>query len=174
MTAHCQITYAIPWLPCEQLPYPPEHPRISRMRRRDKLDLPLPSLSYKYFLLRYSSFILPFYSLKPTFFAAALFENFNNSGKYRPQHSSESLILSTSREEMAINFVVPEVNSTPPLFFYHTLVVLLLLCKSFYWVHFFLCFFSIIPTFKPFRNWPIRLWFVPIKPTFSVLVHWET
>ena len=84
MTAYCQITCAIPWLPCEQLPYPPEHPRISRMRQRDKSDLPLPSLSYKYFLLRYSSSILSFYSLIPTFLAAALLKNFKNSGQGSP------------------------------------------------------------------------------------------
>ena len=47
MTASCQITCTIPWLPCEQLPYLPEHPQISRMRQRDKSDLPLPVLSYK-------------------------------------------------------------------------------------------------------------------------------
>ena len=117
MTTCCQITCAIPGLPCEQLPYPPEYPRISQMRRRDKSDLPLPSLSYKYFLLQYSSSILSFYSLKPTFLAVALFENFKNSSKDRLQQSSESSILSSSREEMAINFIVPEVNSTPPFFF---------------------------------------------------------
>jgi len=87
------------------------------MRRRDKSDLPLPSLSYKYFLIWYSSSILSFYSLKPTFLAVALFENFKNSGKDRLQQSSEPSILFSSREEMAINFVVPEVNSTPPFFF---------------------------------------------------------
>jgi len=37
------------------------------MQQRDKSDLPLPSLSYKYFLLQYSSSILSFYSLIPTF-----------------------------------------------------------------------------------------------------------
>ena len=115
MTACCQITCAIPWLSCEQLPYPPEHPQISRMRQRDKSDLPLPFLSYKYFLLRYSSPILSFYSLKPTFLAAAPFKNFKNSDKDLLQQSSESSILSSSREEMAINFIVPEVNSKPPL-----------------------------------------------------------
>ena len=93
MTAYCQITCTIPWLPCKQLPYLPEHPRISRMRRRDKLDLPLPSLTYKYFLLRYSSPILSFHSLKPTFLAAVLFENLKNSGKDLHQQSPESSIL---------------------------------------------------------------------------------
>jgi len=115
MTAYCQITCAIPWLPCEQLSYPPEHPRISRMRQRDKSDLPLPFLSYKYFLLWYSSSILSFYNLKPTFLAAASFGDFKHSGKDLLQQSSKPSILSSSREEMAINFVVPEVNSTPPL-----------------------------------------------------------
>jgi len=71
MTACCQITCVIPWLSCEQLPYPSEHPRISRMRQRDKSDLPLPVLSYKYFLLGYSFSILSFFSPKLTFTAAA-------------------------------------------------------------------------------------------------------
>ena len=78
MTACNQITCAIPWLPCEQLPYPPEHPRILRMRQRDKSDLPLPILSYKYFLLWYSFSILSFYSPNSTFLAAALPENSKN------------------------------------------------------------------------------------------------
>jgi hypothetical protein len=50
MIAHYQITYRIPWLPCKQLSYPPEHPRISRIRQRDKSEIPLPTLSYNYFL----------------------------------------------------------------------------------------------------------------------------
>ena len=66
MTACYQITYTIPGLSCEQLPYPAEHPQISRIRQRDKSDLPLPVLSYKYFLLQYSFSILSFYSPKST------------------------------------------------------------------------------------------------------------
>jgi len=85
------------------------------MRQKDKSDLPLPSLSYKYFLLRYSSSILSFYSLIPTFLVAALLENFKISSKDLLQQSSESSILSSPREEMAINFIVPKVNS--PLLF---------------------------------------------------------
>jgi len=41
MIAYCQITYTIPWLSCEQLPYLPEHPRFSRIRQRDKSKMPL-------------------------------------------------------------------------------------------------------------------------------------
>ena len=93
MTACCQITCAIPWLPCEQLPYPPEHPRISRIRQRDKSDLPLPVLSYKYFLLRYSFSILSFYSPKSIFLAAALPENSKNFNKSLLHQSSKSSIL---------------------------------------------------------------------------------
>jgi len=86
------------------------------MRQRDKSDLPLPSLSYKYFLLWYSSPILSFYSLTPIFLAMALLKNFMNSGKDFLQQPSKSLIRSSPREEMAINFVVPEVNLPPPFF----------------------------------------------------------
>jgi len=70
-TAYCQINCAIPWLSCEQLLYLSEHPRISQMRQRDKSDLPLPVLSYKYFLLEYSISTLSFYSPKLTFPATA-------------------------------------------------------------------------------------------------------
>jgi len=85
------------------------------MWQKYKSDLPLPILFYKYFLLRYSSPILSFYSLKPTFLVVAPFENFKNSDKDLLQQSSESSILSSSWEEMAINFVVSEVNSKLPL-----------------------------------------------------------
>ena len=87
------------------------------MRQRDKSNLPLPFLSYKYFLLQYSFSILSFYSLNPTFLAAALPKNFKNFGKDLLQQSSESSILPSPREEMAINFVVPEVNSSFPFSF---------------------------------------------------------
>jgi len=83
------------------------------MRQRDKSDLPLPFLLYKYFLLRCSSSILSFYNPKPTFLVAASFENFKHSGKGFLQQSSKSPIFLFSQEEMAISFVVPEVNSTP-------------------------------------------------------------
>jgi len=86
------------------------------MRQRDKSDLPLPFLSYKYFLLRYSSSILSFYNLKLTLVAAGSSKDFKHSGKDLLQQSSKPSILSSSQEEMAINFVVPKVNSTPPLF----------------------------------------------------------
>jgi len=100
------------------------------MQQRDKSDLPLPILSYKYLLLWYSSSIMSFYSLKSTLLAAALFKNFKNSGKDFPQQCSESSISSFFREEMAISFVVPEVNLPPPSFY--TFVVLLFIYKSIY------------------------------------------
>ena len=98
MTACRQITCTIPWLPCEQLPYPPEYPRISRMQQRDKSDLPLPVLFYKYFLLGYSFSILSFYSSKSTFLAAASLENLKNFCKSLFHQSSKSLILFFLRE----------------------------------------------------------------------------
>jgi len=99
------------------------------MRQRDKSNLPLPSLSYKYFLLWYSSSIVSFYSLIPTFLAVALLDNFKNSSKDPLHQYFESSIPSSPREEMAINFVVPEGNL--PSFFY-TFTVLLFICKSIY------------------------------------------
>jgi len=100
------------------------------MRQRGKSDLPLDFLSYKYLLLRYSSPILSFYSLKSTLLAVALFENFKNYGKDFLQQSSESSISSFFREEIAINFIVSEVNLPSP--FFYILAVLLFICKSIY------------------------------------------
>jgi len=98
MTACCQIIYAIPWLSCEQLPYPPEYPRILRMRQRDKSDLPLPVLSYKYFLLRYSFSILSFYNPKSTFTMAAPPEDSKNFKEGLLHQSPKSSILSLARK----------------------------------------------------------------------------
>jgi len=67
-------------------------------------------LSYKYLFLWYSSSILSFYSLKSTFLAEALPENSKNYSKDFLHQSSEPLISSSPWEEMAINFVVPEVT----------------------------------------------------------------
>jgi len=53
------------------------------MRERDKSEMPLLTLSYKYFLLRHSFSTLPSCILKPIFLAATLF------GK--PKNSSENL-----------------------------------------------------------------------------------
>ena len=59
MITCCQITCTILWLSCEQLPYPPEHPRISRIRQRDKLEIPLLTSTYKYLLPQHSFPTLP-------------------------------------------------------------------------------------------------------------------
>jgi len=81
------------------------------MRQRDKLDLPLPVSSYKYFLLRYSFSVLSFYSPKSIFLAAAPPEDSKNFIKgllHQPQ-VSDLLLL----KKMEINFIVPEVSSSP-------------------------------------------------------------
>jgi len=151
MTACCQITCAIPWLPCEQLPYPPEHPRISRMQQRDKSDFPLPVLSYKYFLLWYSFSILSFYSPKSTFLAAALPENSKNFSKSLHHQSSKSSIFLLARKWPSTSSF-PRSVSHP--FSFRTFVVLLFIRDSFYWIPFFsFCSFIL----KTFRIWPIRL-----------------
>jgi len=64
MTACCQINRTIPWLSCEQLPCLPEHPRFSRIQQRDKSEMPLLTLPYKYFLPRHSSSTLSFHSFQ--------------------------------------------------------------------------------------------------------------
>jgi hypothetical protein len=99
------------------------------MRQRDKSDLPLPILSYKYFLLQYSFTILSFYSSKYTFLAAALPENSKNFSKSLLHQSPKSSIL----------FLVKKWPSTSSFLrsAYHpsslcTFVVLLFICDSFY------------------------------------------
>ena len=130
MTARCQITCAIPWLSCEQLPYPPEHPRISWMQQRDKSNLPLPDLSYKYFLLRYSS-ILSFYSPKSTFLAATPPENSKNFNNGLLHQSPKSSTFSLARKWPSTSSFLRSV--------YHPSFSALLLysCSSaipFYWI----------------------------------------
>ena len=174
MTACCQISCAIPWLPCEQLPYPPEHPQISRMRQRDKSDLPLPVLSYKYFHLRYSFSISSFYSPKSTFLAAALPENSKNFSKNLLQEPSKSSISPSPRKKWPSTSSSPRSVHHPssfiPLMYSYSSAILF----TEYFFPLSSCFFSISPIFKPIRNWPIRSWFLPINLTSNALVHWDT
>jgi len=72
--------------------------------------MPLLSLSYKYFLLRHSFSTLSFNILKPIFLAAASFEKPKNSSENLSQQFVDLLPV---REEMAVNFIVPEVNFLP-------------------------------------------------------------
>jgi len=72
---------------------------------------------------------LSFYSLKSNFLAAALPENSKDSSKGLLHQSSKSSISPLPQEELAINFVVPEVSL--PSFFY-TFTILLFICKSIY------------------------------------------
>ena len=70
-----------------------------------------------------------------------------------PRQPSGSSILSSPREEIAINFVVPEVNS--PLLFSFILLLYSYSTANLFTKYFFF-FFSVLSTFKPFTNWPIR------------------
>ena len=166
MTACHQITCAIPWLPCEQLPYPPEHPRISRMRQRDKSDLPLPVLSYKYFLLGYPFSIASFYSPNSAFLAAALFENSNNSSKSFP-HQPPNLRSSSSWEDGH------QLHRTWGQFItllFCIFTVFLFIRNSF--TKYLFSFLFVLPfILKTFRIWPIRSLFLSINPTSNVSAH---
>jgi len=144
MTAWCQITCAIPWLPCEQLPYPPEHPRISRMQRRDKLDLPLSVLSFKYFLLWYSSSILSFYSPKSIFTAAALPEDSKNFNKGLSSPTPKSSIFFPARRWPSTSSFLRSAYHP----FSYTFIALLFIRNLSYWIFLFL--FVILFTPKNF------------------------
>jgi len=134
MISCCQITCAIPWLPCEQLPYPPEYPRISWMRQRDKSDLPLPVLSYKYFLLRYSFFISAFYSPKSTFLTTALPEDSKNFNKGLSSPNPTSSIFFPARRWPSTSLFLRSAYHP----FSYTFTVLLFIRNSFYWILLFL------------------------------------
>jgi len=170
MTACCQITCAIPWLPCEQLPYPPEHPRISRIRRRDKSDLPLPSLSYKYFLQ-----VLFFYlvTLQPQTHlpgSGTVSRTWRTLARISSNNlpSPRSYLLSGRNGHQLHR---PWGQLDIPLF----LIVLLFLCKSIHWVRFSSSLFlSCSFNRQTFRSWLIKLLFPPINPTSNALVRWET
>ena len=166
MTACCQITCAIPWLPCEQLPYPPKHPRISRIRRRDNSDLPL---SYKYFLLRYSSSILSFYILNPTSLAAALFENFKNSGKDLLYNLPSLRSFPPLRKKWPSTLSSLRSTQHPLSSFYHILDL-----SQNYLLGIFSLSFPCLCNLQTFRSWLRKLLFPPINPTSNALVHWET
>ena len=87
MTACCQITCTIPWLPYEQLPYPPEHPRVLWIRQRDKSEMPLLTLSYKYFLPQHSFFTLSSCILQTHLSGGSIVEEPKNFNKIFPNGS---------------------------------------------------------------------------------------
>jgi len=197
MTACCQITCAIPRLSCEQLPYLPEHPRIVKSPAQ---SLDYNANSYHIYLNTLGFYgcgkeISQIYPCPPcpinTSFSGTLLPPYHSTASYPPfwwRHCSRNsrtpfkdLPRQPSRssssfsfwEKMAINFVVPEVNLITPFLLY-TFIVLLSIHESIYWVQlFFFVSFSVPPTFNPFRNWLIRLWFLLINPTFTVSAHWE-
>ena len=136
MTACCQITCAIHRLPCEQLPYPPEHPRILQMRQRDKSDLPLPVLPDKYFLLQYSFSILSSCSPKSTSSTTAILEDSKNSNKDLLQQLSKLSISPSFKKEWPSTSSSSRSVHHP--FSFRTFAVLLFICDSFYWIPLFL------------------------------------
>ena len=142
MTACCQITCAIPWLPCEQLPYPPKHSRISRMRQRDKSDLPLPVLSYKHFLLGYSFSISSFCNPKSTFTAAAPPEDSKNFNESLLHQYPKSSIFSLVRKWPSTSPCLRSVH----YLFSCTFTALLFIRNLSYWIPLFL--FVLLFTFK--------------------------
>ena len=99
------------------------------MRQRDKSDLPLPVLSYKYFLLRYSFSILSFYNPKSTFLAAALPKNSKNFSKNLLHQSSKSSILFLAKKWPSTSSFLRSVYHP---FSFCTFAILLFICDSFY------------------------------------------
>ena len=164
MTAWCQITCTIPWLPRKQLPYLPEHPRILRMRQRDKSNLPLPVLSYKYFLLGYSFSILSFYSPKSTFAVAASPEDSKNFNEGLLHQSLKSSIFLSQENGHQLHRAWGQFTTL----LVYTFTVLLFIRDSFYWILLFPFLFILLSP-QTFRIWPIRSLFLPINLTSNVL-----
>ena len=134
------------------------------MWQRDKSDLPLPISSYKYFLLGYSFSITSFYS--PTLLSWRRHCSRAPRTPTRTPFNNSQVFDLLPCEEMAINFVVPEVSVLP--FFP---VLLLYPCSSAICLteSFFTLFFFSLP--KISRIWPIRSAFLPINPISNASVH---
>ena len=136
------------------------------MRRRDKSDLPLPVLSYKYFLLWYSFSILSFYSPKSTFTAAAPSEvskNFNEGFLHQSPKSSTFFLV---RKWPSTSSCLRSVHhpSFPHLYYTPVHPQFILLNTPFSLLFFFL-------SSKTSRIWLIRSLFLPINRTSNVLAH---
>ena len=133
------------------------------MRQRDKSDLPLPALSYKYFLLRYSFFTSSFYSPKSTFMAVALPEDLKNFNKSFSSPTPKSSIFFPARRWPSTSLFL-RLAYHP---FSYTLAVLLFIAIPLTEYSFFFLFFFL--SSKTSRIWPIRSLFLPINLTSNVL-----
>ena len=171
MTACRQITCTFPWLPCDQLPYPPEHLRISRIRQRDKTDLPLLTLPYKYFLPWHSSSTLSFYILQTHLSGGGIVGELNNSNKDLPQHFFKSSIFSFFKRTWL------STSSSARSILSHLLFLLpyLYLLQLYLLIIFFLSSpFFCSSNLQTFRNWPRKSWFLLNNPNFNVSGRWVT
>ena len=104
------------------------------MRQRDKSNLPLPNLSYKYFLRRYSFFTSPFYRPKSTFLAVALPEDSKNFNKGLSSPTPKSSIFFLARRWPSTSLFL---RSAYHPFSFRTFTVLLFICDSFFWIFLF-------------------------------------
>jgi hypothetical protein len=138
------------------------------MRQRDKSDLPLPDLSHKYFLLRYSSSILSFYSPKSTFLAAAPPEDSMNFNEGLLHQSPKSSTLFHARKWPSTSSFLRSTQH-PLSSFYHILDL-----SHNYLLGIFSFPFPFLFNLQTFRSWPRKLLFPPINPTSNALVQWET
>jgi len=170
MITCCQITCTIPWLSCEQLPYPPEHSRFSRIRQRDKSEIPLLTLSYKYLFPQHSFSILPSFIPPNSSLWRWYWRRAQEPQQNLPNNLS-SLRSSLPREEMAVNFVVPEVNLFPS---FSSFTATLYFLQVYLLSIFLLLSFSLFFQSSNFRNRARKLLFLPNNPIFNTSVHWVT
>ena len=141
MTTCCQITCTILWLLCEQLPYPPEHPRISRIRQGDKSDIPLLTLPYKYFLRLHSFSTLPSCIPKPISLAAT-----SSKSPRTPVNLPQWFLKSSISFFLGKKWL--STSSSPRLIYsnlFLSLPYFFTFCRSIYLVYFFLPFCSSNP-----------------------------
>ena len=164
----CQITCTISWLSCEQLPYPSQQPRISRIWQRDKSKVPQLISTYKYFLPQYSFSTLPF-SIPKFIFSAATSTKSSRTPAVKIffsqnlQASDSSFFSKGNGYQLhrACGLSIP--------------ISSFLYCNSLYSCRFIYLVFS--SYFLPFliqnyRIWVTRLLFLLRNPTFNAWVEW--
>ena len=162
-----QITCTIPWLSCEQLPYPLEHPRISWIQHRDKSKYPCSLQPINTSFLNTLS--LPCHPSSPdSSSGGSIDEELKSSGSeelpqnpqvFDPFFFSGKKWLSTS--------------SCLRLIHSHPFTATLYFFASLFTQHFPLLFFFFFQS-SNFRSWVRKLWSLLNNPISNASAQWVT
>ena len=164
MITCCQITCTIPWSSYKQLPYPPEHPRILRIRQGDNAKIPLLTLSYKCLLPQHSFSILPSFMPKLISLVAALVKSSRTRAARIFPRISKSPALSPSREKW------PSTSSCLRVIHPHLFIAILYPSANLLTLLSLPLFFQSLNI----RSWARKLLFPPNNLTSNASVHWVT